>query len=256
MKSKKLGSLICFVLVLSVFIPAISIAYARKTGRGPLEKIVFIHYRKGAGKPPGTPGNGPPDKPDNGDEGDYQLLGKGVKWKTTATIVIDPDYSGLNKKDVQRVIELSAEEWDDGAYSGWDGVPVDLFDGYSIVYDATFDTDKPDGRNEVLFGDYPQENVIAVTVIWGYFRGPPSQREIIEFDIMFDTDYTWSLSGESDKMDLQNIATHELGHGAGLDDLYDTVASEETMYGYSYNGDIKKRDLYFGDIAGIKELYG
>lgn len=57
-------------------------------------------------------------------------------------------------------------------------------------------------------------------------------------------------------MDLQNIATHELGHGFGLADLYESNASEETMYGYSTEGEIKKRSLYSGDIAGIHDLYG
>ncbi|MFQ6053626.1 MAG: matrixin family metalloprotease, partial [Candidatus Bathyarchaeia archaeon] len=109
-----------------------------------------------------------------------------------------------------------------------------------------------------------QEGVIAVTVVWGYFSGPPRQREIVEFDIMFDTDYTWgdagdtseTMLGDTSMMDLQNIATHELGHGLDLDDLYDSSASEETMYGYSQNGETKKRTLYLGDIAGIQELYG
>ncbi|MBA7643606.1 hypothetical protein ES703_51337 [subsurface metagenome] len=57
-------------------------------------------------------------------------------------------------------------------------------------------------------------------------------------------------------MDLQNIATHELGHSVGLGDLYDDVASEETMYGLSEYGETKKRTLYLGDIAGIQKLYG
>ena len=195
--------------------------------------------------------------PEKEDEGYYKLLAKGAKWKITATIVIDPDYSNLNYDEVQRVIELSAEEWDDGAYSDdWAGVPVDLFDGYNIVHDATFDTDKPDGRNEILWGNYSRPGVIAICIIWGRFGGPPSERYIEEFDIMFDIDYEWSLSGESDKMDLQNIATHELGHGAGLGDLYNTKTSKETMYGYSSYGDIEKRDLYLGDKAGIQFLYG
>jgi len=103
-----------------------------------------------------------------------------------------------------------------------------------------------------------------VTIIWGYFTGPPQLREIIEFDIMFDTDFTWGYAGETsetqlgntDIMDLQNIATHEFGHGAGLADLYDSRASEETMYGYSTYGETKKRTLYIGDIKGIQKLYG
>ena len=250
--NKKLSSLICIALIVIISIPVVSIVFAGKNSRGPPEKIVYIHYKKGYGKPDGTPGK--PQK----DDGDYKLLVKGAKWDTTEPIliVIDPDGSSLNAFDVQGVIELSAEEWDDGAYSDdWYGVPVDLFGGYNIVHDATFDTVEPDGRNAILFGDQ-QEGVIAICIVWGYFGGPPSGRYIIEFDIMFNTDYEWSLTGESNKMDLQNIATHELGHGAGLGDLYNRKTTEETMYGYSTEGEIKKRDLYLGDIAGIQFLYG
>lgn len=71
------------------------------------------------------------------------------------------------------------------------------------------------------------------------------------------TDYEWGnadIDGIS-VMDLQNIATHELGHAAGLGDLYKPPATEETLYGYANYGETKKRGLYYGDIAGIKKLY-
>jgi len=137
-------------------------------------------------------------------------------------------------------------------------------DIYTVNYSATWDTEAPDYKNELVFGDYHEEGVIAVCIVWGYFRGPPSTRRIVEFDIMFNTDYTWGYAGVTDEdnpydldiMDLQNIATHELGHSVGLGDLYDDVASEETMYGLSEYGETKKRTLYLGDIAGIQKLYG
>ena len=97
--------------------------------------------------------------------------------------------------------------------------------------------------------------VIAVAVVWGYFSGPPKVREILEFDILFNTDFDWG-NGEQGWMDLQAIATHEIGHGLGLADLYEDVCAEETMYGLSDYGEIKKRDLNTGDINGIQELYG
>ena len=81
-------------------------------------------------------------------------------------------------------------------------------------------------------------------------------REIIEFDVLFDTDYTW---GDADinptVMDLQNIATHEIGHGLGLADIYDSACSEVTMYGYSVYGETKKRTLEPPDMTGMQELY-
>ncbi|PJA83788.1 MAG: peptidase M10A and M12B matrixin and adamalysin, partial [Candidatus Nealsonbacteria bacterium CG_4_9_14_3_um_filter_37_29] len=56
--------------------------------------------------------------------------------------------------------------------------------------------------------------------------------------------------------DLQNIATHELGHGVGLGDVYETACSEVTMYGYSNYGETQKRTLEAPDITGLQTLYG
>jgi len=97
-----------------------------------------------------------------------------------------------------------------------------------------------------------------VCVVWGFFLGPPSTRKIVEFDIIFDDfDYAWGDATANDElMDLQNIATHELGHGLGLADLYDLDLQEQTMYGRATEGETIKRDLASGDIAGIQFLYG
>lgn len=191
----------------------------------------------------------------NGESTCYAFIGKGVKWKDLPIdIVIDPDNpDDLTEDFITSAISAGAEEWDTHT-------SAELFGSYSIVYDATWDGDPgdtPDGRNEMLFGDYPTSGVIAVAAIWGNFIGPPSSRGITEFDILFDTDYTWGDATVNPAvMDLQNIATHELGHGVGLDDLYDSACSAETMYGYSDYGETSKRTLEDGDIAGIRELYG
>lgn len=213
-----------------------------------LEKIVFIHYKKGFAK---SPLAGP--KPSKC----YKYLG--AKWKTLqVNYFIDPTnpYVASTSLDawlnlVPIAISAGAEEWDKHT-------TAELFNNsYTIISDGTWDSDTPDGRNELLFGNYPETGVIAVTVIWGYFSGAPSTRKIIEFDVLFDTDYIWGDATVDQRvMDLQNIATHEIGHGAGLADLYDTVCAEETMYGYSNYGEIKKRDLNTGDITGIQGLYG
>lgn len=57
-------------------------------------------------------------------------------------------------------------------------------------------------------------------------------------------------------MDLQNIATHELGHGVGPGDIYSSSCSEVTMYGYSSYGENKKRALEQQDIIGLQKMYG
>ncbi len=233
-----------------------------------LEKVVFIHYKKGYGQVCDNDGICEPEDGENPscadckknkeepDEPDtsscYAFLGRGVKWKDfPVNYVIDPDNpDGLIEGFVTNAIFLGVEEWDNHTSEN-------LFGTYIVDYDSDWDSDAPDGRNELVFGDYPQDGVIAVAIVWGYYTGPPSLRKIVEFDILFDTDFTWGdAMVDPSVMDLQNIATHELGHGVGLADLYDTVCVEETMYGYSNYGDIEKRDLNAGDITGIQTLYG
>jgi hypothetical protein len=209
-----------------------------------LERMVFIHYKKGFVKPSTAGGKKAPKC--------YGFLSKNAKWKNLPIdYVIDPDNpNGLSENFIANAISLAAEEWDAAT-------STELFGNYSIDYNSTWDSNFPDGKNELLFGDYPETNVIAITIAWGYFSGPPNMREIIEFDILFDTDFTWGDAKiNSQVMDLQNIATHEIGHGAGLSDLYESACSQQTMYGYSNNGEIQKRDLNTGDILGIQKLYG
>lgn len=224
-----------------------------------LERIVFIHYKKGFGKPGTECGNGicepsenarkcPADCGDGGEEpvsGSkcYGVMARGAKLKSTKDLVIHPDL------DLSTIL-TSTQEWDNNTSTS-------LFGSHSVDKTANWDNKKPDGRNEFSLGDYSQEEVIAVTIAWGYFSGPPQIREIIEFDIMFDTDYIW---GDADLnpevMDLENIAVHEIGHGVGLADIYDSSCGEVTMYGYSTEGETKKRSLEQADITGLQSLYG
>ncbi len=200
-----------------------------------LEKKIYIHYKKGLAKPGGV---GVKDK----NPACYGFLSKGTKLKSVKNLTIHSSLDAL-------AIEKSAIEWD--KYTS-----ASLFGSYTVDSNADWDSETPDGRNEFSFGNYKQEGVIAVTVVWGYFSGPPSTRQISEFDVLFDTDYKWGNADEDPSlMDLQNIATHEIGHGIGLSDIYESACSEVTMYGYSQNGETLKRDLAPADIKGLNELY-
>jgi len=146
----------------------------------------------------------------------------------------------LSPEFVGAVLHTSANTWDEVVAFNIFGSGVHGLSPWG-VYDL---------YNSISFGNYPEEGVIAVTAIW--FQG----KKIYEYDILFDTDFTWGDATVNPAvMDLQNIATHELGHAVGMGDLYDTVCAEETMYGYSIEGETTKRDLNAGDILGIQTLY-
>ena len=249
-KMKKLFALLIITIVLSS-IPLVAAVNAKSVTC----KVVYIYEESfakpdGVGKPPKPPKPDPePEEPQL-----YELMGP--KWKTLpVNYVINPSNDdGLSFEVVTSVISSSAETWDaalttinifNNAYTTDESISVDL------------DDPKTNTFNEIVFGDIPQSGAIAVCLVWSTTRGPPSQRGIVEFDIVFDNvDFTWGTDGSDSVMDLQNIATHELGHALGLADLYFDEASEQTMYGIGQVGETKKRTLDDGDIAGITVLYG
>ncbi|UCH88088.1 MAG: matrixin family metalloprotease [Thermoplasmata archaeon] len=218
-----------------------------------LEKRVHIMYDENYVKPDNP---GKPDKPPKPDEGPdcYGFLSKGMKWRSLPIdLYIDDNVPAeIDYEDFYNAVVGAAGEWDSHTNDN-------IFGNYHPIDDGTWDDTSAelDDRNEILFGDYPTSGVIAVCITWGYYTGPPSSRAIIEFDIMFDIDFTWG-DGEANPnvMDLLNIAVHEIGHGLGLEDQYDDACSEATMYGYSGEGDIHARDLWTADITGIQQLYG
>lgn len=181
----------------------------------------------------------------------YGFLAKDAKWKWPESWIVNPaNTRGLEPTFVFSNLVFNIVKWETAA-------------SYNILGDGTMtdiilvaDTDAPDNQNEVYFADLSDPNTIAVTIIWGIFGGPTFNRQLVEWDQIYDdVTYNWSMLGESGKMDFENIATHELGHAVGLGDLYNSNCSNETMYGYAANGEIKKRDLNAGDIAGINKLY-
>jgi len=188
----------------------------------------------------------------------YGFLADGAYWKNVEDWVFNPINSdGLTDSFLLANESADIAKWEDAA----DGVVGDglfvniLGNGLLTNAKVSLSQRKPDGQNAVLFGKL-SKNTIAVTVIWGVFSGPISNRVLTEWDQEFnDFFYTWSMSGETGKMDFENIATHELGHAVGLDDQYSTSCSEVTMYGYGSNGETKKRTLEAPDITGISTLY-
>jgi len=256
--SRKSFRLMVF-LALTVVIFALAYpSFAERVARGKdrvLSKITFIHFRKAPGKPPWAGGGNGGGNGKKEEEGVYSYIAKGVKWKSEEDILLNPTFDENLDGDLdQFVIDATIAglaEWESA-----DGANLQIFGDIFIDETVTYSDGARRGYNTISFGHYANSSVIGITTIWGYFTGPPGQREIIETHIQLNDDFEWGNADiDSALMDVQNILTHELGHCAGMDDVYETNAVEETMYGYSEEGEVKKRDLYLGDIAGITGLY-
>ncbi len=229
-----------------------------------VEGYAIVDYDKGYAKPGAECGNGicePGEKNScsadcGGGSGPgkatcYGFLANGAKWKSLEPYAVNPSNTrGLNASFVASNLAADIGKWEVAA--GADILGAGSVTGAPLVADTV----STDGNNEVYFADVASDGAIAVTIVWGIFGGPPGGRELVEWDQVYDDfDFDWSESGEPGKMDFENIATHELGHSAGLDDLYDSACSAETMYGYAAEGETKKRTLEAGDITGVQKLY-
>ncbi|MBW2970653.1 matrixin family metalloprotease [Candidatus Woesearchaeota archaeon] len=158
---------------------------------------------------------------------------------------------GLDENALKITFENSIGEWENQEEYAQDFIG----EFESSVVDGP-DTTSTDGKNEVMFGTIRKPGVIAVTIVWA--TSFDDSGEIREWDMVFDQkDFAWSndATAHPGMMDFQNIATHELGHAIGMDDVYESECNQQTMYGYARTNEIIKRDLAEWDIFGIEELY-
>lgn len=184
----------------------------------------------------------------------YGYIYRNARWKNTEGYYLDPtNEDGYDVASVAADIANGVNAWDQqvafGIFGGNLGSSVD-----------GLDTASPDNKNEIMFGSIDDPGTIGVTIVWYTVFNPT----IVEFDMMYDDpDFQWGYAGPTNEtalgdtsvMDFANIATHELGHAAGMGDLYNSSCSEQTEYGYGTAGETKKRTLNNGDITGIKNLY-
>lgn len=188
----------------------------------------------------------------------YGYLASGAKWKTVEPWVVNPaNNSSISDNTVFNIFSSSISKWEDatdGVVGNGAGVNV-IGDGSTTSSALLADTVSPDNVNEAYFGEIKDSDTIAVTIVWGIFSGPTRNRRLVEWDQIYNTAYSWSSSGEANKMDLDNIITHEKGHSFGMNDLYTSYCSEQTMFGWASLAETKKTTLEIGDITGINKLY-
>jgi hypothetical protein len=94
--------------------------------------------------------------------------------------------------------------------------------------------------------------------------------EILESDVFFNSTFQWSTAagGETDRVDLQSVALHEIGHfiGLGHSALGETelqpaggrrvLAAGAVMFPIAFSrGNTLGRQLHPDDIAGVSDLY-
>lgn len=80
-------------------------------------------------------------------------------------------------------------------------------------------------------------------------------KEIVGFAVTVDSAESWATDGSSGNFDVENVASHELGHVAGLRHDNPPRSGCLTMYKFAGLGEIQKRTLGLGDKLGMDTLY-
>ena len=223
-----------------------------------VQGTLFVFYDKQFAKPDGTPGKG--NKGGGGEGGEetstcFAYITKGAKWRTEEPWNVSTAFAPTSiVNGVIPILEDAVNEWEDPEQDGADLHSImALRDPNIVVVASSFGT--MNDQNEVAFGDIEDKGVIAATWVWRTISGPPHARYIAEWDQLYDVvSFNWSTTGASGTMDFDNIATHEVGHAVGMGHP-DSTCTLETMYAFASFGEIIKRGLYTGDIAGVNGLY-
>ncbi len=170
--------------------------------------------------------------------------GADIKWSTNSATYLVNTSGGPSGS--LTALQAALQVWSDVSTSN-----------FSFVYGGTTSSTAygiNNGSNLILFGalnDPGDENTLGLNRSWvDKYSG-----QLIDSDIIFNTNFTWGTDGSAGVYDVQNIGTHELGHSLSLGDLYGGADSEKTMYGYGSAGETKKRTLHPDDMNGITYLY-
>ena len=142
------------------------------------------------------------------------------------------------------------------------------FEAWSKVPSSRIDFNEDTSPNARARTDWRSDNLH--TVLWdttnesGFF-GPgsglvaitpvdfdPSSGRILDADILFNGTKPFSTSNQAGRFDIQNIATHEVGHFIGLDH---SAVIGATMNPFANTSDTRLRSLEADDVAAAGSIY-
>lgn len=194
-----------------------------------LEKMVFLDFAAPShhGKSNDACGDG---------SGKYSVFSGGLKWKSFPVLYnIDAPSAAAKSAVVAAFNEWDNEEHPAGTLFS------ELTSGSADINVFWAPIDGPG-------------NVLAQTTFWYN----PFTKEITYAEIAFDSGDRWfvatsqSCSAVGSEFDIQNVATHEIGHALGLGHVNHAAL---TMYRYASPGETLKSSLGSGDQRGLDRLY-
>jgi len=135
------------------------------------------------------------------------------------------------------------------AFEAWNAASTNV--QYDFAGYVPEGAQKYDGQNVVfwVYDNWPYDSTLAAMTFRYY---DTANGRLLDADTVFNGEkFNWTVGGGG--YDIQNSATHEVGHIGGLGHSTDP---EATMYAKTVAGETKKRTLEADDVAGIEAIYG
>jgi hypothetical protein len=214
-----------------------------------LSKIVFIDYGKPGKDPPGKQQQdihtGASTSTDPCGDGSSQYALKQIKWKSF------PVSYNINPSAVTRGVDKTAAK--QAVVKAFNTIDNENHPA------GTFFTQTSDASNAKIKVWWAaidgSGGALARTTVWYN----TATKVISKAEVVFDTGDKWFISSKwscagiaGSPFDIQDVATHEIGHAVGLGHVTDTKL---TMYGSAAQGETLKRSLGIGDQKGIDATY-
>jgi hypothetical protein len=199
--------------------------------------------RRANAKPPWAGGGG--DSGGGSVTDCYSFIAYGANWLNPEGYEIDS--TGL--ADLDLVIDGAFSTWE-AAAGGTEMVGIRQETGLPFEADST----SPDDRNEVYADQITEPGVLGYTIVWSTRKRGRIPGQIIEADMVIDTDWTWAIGAEPGAFDLETVVTHEAGHWVGLGHAPTTTTCADQLM-YPSVAPNTTKGLGLGDIAGINALY-
>ena len=181
----------------------------------------------------------------------YVLTGQ--KWQDSA-LPVSYYINQSGSDDVSDGTDITAIQT---SFSTWTGVATTYFRTTYAGTTASNATGTNDSTNVMGWAElnthanYGNMGASTLAVCTWWFNATTNY--ISDSDIGFNgVDFTWGTTGAAGVYDIQNIATHEIGHFLGLTH---PTGTETTMYASAAIGETKKRTLDQDDIDGVTALY-
>lgn len=158
---------------------------------------------------------------------------------------------------LRQLVNRAFETWNSPSCTDFTLVEGPLTSNSTVQYKKNVEWDE--NMNLVVWRDnaWPYASMHAAFALTSVTYSSNTGR-IADADIEINTDgydfahLSQSRTGETDKVDIANTLTHEVGHFLGLDHA---DSDEATMYRSAPSGEVKKRTLHQDDIDGLCATY-